>query len=407
MANMNSTKNHTFLSLLALVLFSSYGLAITNGHADQASFDRAVRLFNKGFKECVLANSTRGKNLTQAKERYARYLKYKDDAVDIDRSLLTSTKRSMQKNLRYCEKVNTNLLNAEATPILEEALTHCEKAKTAINSGDLATSKRAYQRYQKGKAKALSITKTILNVFALSSQVRRCDTLDKKISTLEQKQQAQEKAVQDLKTSLNTSIAACHQGSQLIQNNALPLEQLDEAKKQLTTAQTILHTTRSQHTTENITQHAPLQQNAMACIKTLTLATQKTESQKEAIIQGIQTSIKTAKNALLTCQTAEKKVEQPNSQTTDGLKDVLALRVNARQMRITLEKSISHQQATQFPDWHISQRLSTLLQQTEQCETNVAQHYIAAQKRIMRKLSEIKKSSQHRHIKLTMKQQHN
>ena len=69
------------LSYLSINLLTALLCFSTNTFADNESFESAIVVYMKGFKECVEAHSKRSENIEESKRLYAEYIAFKDKAV--------------------------------------------------------------------------------------------------------------------------------------------------------------------------------------------------------------------------------------------------------------------------------------------------------------------------------------
>ena len=112
----------------------SAGVFLTPVHAD--TFDDAVNLYLKGFDHCSTAKQALGSNdLKAARSEFAKYESIKKQAEAIDGSIVGTSKRGMDSNLKYCTRVGTDIEVAVGMPTLEKALAACELALTSLKGG--------------------------------------------------------------------------------------------------------------------------------------------------------------------------------------------------------------------------------------------------------------------------------
>jgi len=377
--------NGSFFSCIGIIaLVSICVLGSSTSVADQTSFDKAVSIFSKGLKECVEANSVRGKNLNKAKRHHSNYLRFKAEAISIDESILSSTKRSMQKNLNYCDKVSVNLLRSEAVPILEEALKHCDKAKEAIEANDPVKSRTHITRYKKAKEEALSVTELILKNFALASRVRQCTRIESKITKAEDEIQQQEGAARALITLLTKSTTACASANSLTVNNKIPMAKLNSVKKHLKTARSIRYSQNKYITVRKQAKETPerdsskkilrLQTDSLICIEKLKVSVKKVENQRQNIITSIDSKANTVQEALTKCKAIKLIVMKPELKMTELVSAILPWN-EAKQLQATVIKSTSYKNAKKYPTWTASKKLLKLVSRTRECEKSVSIKY--------------------------------
>ncbi|MBL4865065.1 MAG: hypothetical protein JKY67_01660 [Pseudomonadales bacterium] len=209
-------------------------MAITNlAFADAKSFSQAVDVYMKGFKECVDAHAARGGNIAIAKKKYKAYLAYKDQAAAIDQSILTSDRRSLQKNQRYCEKAYENILIAEAEPIVKKGIKACEQAKSAFGTGNLQEAKIKIDLFDQQNTEALSITENILGIYSIASKVRVCNRIKAKILLAEKGFQVEEEESQLVIGQLIDANNQCNSAKSLSNKPGDKLNNIDKIQKSL------------------------------------------------------------------------------------------------------------------------------------------------------------------------------
>jgi len=371
-------------------------LAPSYSAAEQTSFERAVIIFNKGFKKCVEANATRSKNLNSAKKKYAQYESFKDRAVDIDKTILTSTERSLPKNIKYCEKVHTNLLKAEASPILEQALADCKMATNAFKDGNTEESKAHYTRYLETKEKALSITDTVLKVYALSSGVRQCERLERKVSRKAKKIKLEDKGNQALITLLARSVTSCKKSESYLRNKKIPMDSLKRVQKHLKDSRAlraakrkypdILALAEKEPNRENSKRITQLLSDSLICIEKMKVLVKKGKGKNDTALKSIQSGIGAAQTSLLKCQTALKNLKDPEIRISN-LNHAIAPQGEAKKLLTALTKSDAYKNAERFPKWPTSVKLLDKVVKIRQCEIDVAESYTTTRDRIISNLT--------------------
>ena len=185
------------------------------------SFDDAVTLYLKGFDHCVEArNAVGSNNINKARSEFSRYLDILNQASAIDGTILSSSKREMDSNLKFCDRVRHDMEIIIGTPMIEEAFDACEKTFSAIEQKDVEQAKLHQEQFIALKDKAVSIAPSLNTVFSITSQIRRCERAEKKISRLNSSQNIAvlTKSTEEELASFN---AYCENG--LKETNASPL----------------------------------------------------------------------------------------------------------------------------------------------------------------------------------------
>src|SRR3990167_7014685 len=181
-------------------------LLLLPGIAMADSFEDAVNEYLRGFKECTEANTLR------------------------------TNQRDMDKNLRYCERVELDIKRAEATPILEKGFTYCDTAKTALDSGDVATAQTNLDEYKRYRDDAFIITETIMEVFAMASKVRACSRVEEKLAEASLKESAVAAAMTKAATDYQSFLTECTGAKTAITSPKFSLNSLDGVNQQLNNA---------------------------------------------------------------------------------------------------------------------------------------------------------------------------
>lgn len=153
------------------------------------SFDDAVNLYLQGFEHCSTAKSAlSGGNAARAKSEFAKYENTKKQAVAVDGSILSSNKRGMSSNLKYCQRVGTDIEIELGRPQLEKAFAACELAISELKQGNIDAAKSHQQEFIQLRDEAIGSAPALNDVFSLRSKVRRCERTSKKIASAGQKQ---------------------------------------------------------------------------------------------------------------------------------------------------------------------------------------------------------------------------
>lgn len=204
--------------------------------ADSTSFDQAVNEYLKGFRACTEANSLRSTDILLAKDRFDIYLRQLDTAIAIDNTILQTSDRDMDANIQYCERVENNLKRAEAAPVLERAFTFCEQAKTTFEYQDFDETQALLEQYQRYKEDAFAITKSLMEIYALASQVRACGRLEEKLAERQKLQHEKKLSLERAITGFEKFKLECESTLAYIQSSKFGVAQLDQANSMLNSA---------------------------------------------------------------------------------------------------------------------------------------------------------------------------
>ena len=348
--------------------------------ADEKSFDQAVDIYMKGFKECVDAHAVRGDNISTAKRKYTTYLRYKEQAAAIDQSILTSPQRSLQKNQRYCEKAYENILIAEAEPIIKKGITACEQAKTAYETGKLEEAKIKIDLFDQQNTEALSITDKILDIYAIASKVRSCNRIKKKISTAEKGFQIQEEESQLAIIQLIDANDQCSSAQTLANKPNVKLSDIDAIQKALNKSRAQTKATKNYTAAITAMKNYPdrdsskqmvlLFDKAASCAQSVSARLTKTRSKKTSAEKSINDAAAIAKQAYDKCQAGESLVKGKLSQYKN-LDEALKYHNDAKKLRLASQKKPGASLATQYSQWESSKKYQRLINKSKACEKKV------------------------------------
>lgn len=359
-----------YLIAIAVTLFS------TLSYGDEASFDKAVNEFLKGFRACSDANTLRATNLIEANNKFAYYRQQLDKAVAIDESILTSTERDMDKNLAYCKRVEDNLKRAEATPVLEHAFTFCEAARNSYEQGQYQQARQEFEEYRRYKEDAYAITNTLDEVFVLSSQVRSCARFEEKLIAQEKRQEQQEQMLieavnlyQTYQLECDSTLAYVNRPSFSINDIGTADKMLSEAQKKKKAAEAKrggLEYAQANPDNENAIKLNALKETANVCEGQVTAAIRKAKKQLRDKQAQLQAQNNNLKKSLAKCKAAQKEVTAGNlSGATAAYNDSASLKKRAvASNAVNLAKA--------YPKWQESSDFNYLVRVTKSCQDEAA-----------------------------------
>lgn len=196
------------IKLVSLLAAVSAGALAISAHAD--SFDDAVNLYLKGFDHCSAAKAALTRqDVKTARSEFARYESIRQQAAGIDTTILNSSRRGMDSNLKYCERVGTDIEIEVGRPVLEQALAACEKALAHLNEGQVEPARTEHQQFITLRDQALQTSPALNNVFSLRSEMRRCERLETKIASFGKQQAALTVALQSALDSSESFQSSC------------------------------------------------------------------------------------------------------------------------------------------------------------------------------------------------------
>ncbi len=209
------------------------------GEARADSFDDAVFHYLKGFEACKEANGLlRSGQVAKAKEKMAIYQKIFAEARKMDGSIVGSSRRGMDGNIKFCDRVANNLKLEEANPFIDKAVAHCDTAKQLLKADNPEGAAASLEAFRAEKNKALAIAPNMMDIFAIASQMRRCERLEKKIAKSAQKKEALGLSIETAKEESESYLKACQQVVSSLKSNAVDDSLLRNARRNLSSAKT-------------------------------------------------------------------------------------------------------------------------------------------------------------------------
>lgn len=175
----------------ALLLFVVILAGFSGIEAQADVFDDAVNLYLRGVDHCTAAKSAlEAGNLAVARSEFNQYEQIRQQAVTLDGKILSSSRRGMDSNLKYCERVGNDIQVTEGRPVLEQGLAQCDQAIASLKSGKLDDARQHYQQFTEQRDKALKTAPGLKNIFSLTNEIRRCERVENKIAHFGQQQAA-------------------------------------------------------------------------------------------------------------------------------------------------------------------------------------------------------------------------
>ncbi|MBA55820.1 MAG: hypothetical protein CMK89_15295 [Pseudomonadales bacterium] len=254
--------------------------------AQADSFDDAVNLYLKGFDHCVEArNAVGANNVSKARTEFARYLDMVNQAKAIDASIMNTSKREMDSNLKFCDRVKHDMEIIIGTPMIEEAFAACEQTFSAIEQKDVDLANMHHQQFIALKDKAVETAPSLKTVFSITSQIRRCERAEKKIARLNSSQNiaALTKSAEEEVSNFNTY---CENSLKETNGSPLNYAAITAANNALKTAKSFeqsalneLNSLKAQASDQAVVNSLNAQMNkGQQCLAKLTSAVDKKES---------------------------------------------------------------------------------------------------------------------------------
>ena len=222
-------KNKIIILVLGFASVSSTVMADT--------FDDAVTLYLKGFDHCTEAKDalTSG-DLSGASRALKQYETMKSEAVGINNTILSTDKRGMDSNLKFCERVAKDIEIEIGTPILNQAIMACDEAQQRLKAKQPEQAKTSYEQFKALKEEALSKAPRLTDLFSTRNQISRCERLERKISSFSQKQEALSLSIETVVEESESYNSVCQSALQGLTATPEDTRALDEANKALVTA---------------------------------------------------------------------------------------------------------------------------------------------------------------------------
>ena len=221
--------NFPFVVLFAVVV------SVTQARAD--SFDDAVNHYLKGFGACQSANDfLKASNTAEAQQQLDLYLKFLSEAETLDPSILQSTLRDMDGNLKFCRRVATNIEVKQATPFIDMAFAQCELADQAYKEQRFDAATEHLLAFNTHKDEAWSVSDKLTDIFAIRNKVKRCERLEKRIMSAGKKHNALNSLIATVKDESGAYPRNCYQAQKSLKVTPINSAAVKKASKYLTRA---------------------------------------------------------------------------------------------------------------------------------------------------------------------------
>ncbi len=151
-------------------------------------------------------------HLARASALINQFIRIKQQAQDLDNTVLTNPDPRVQDTLRYCSRVVAEIEVANAQPLLTEAFQACEKAEQSFNHGDIAETQALLETFLNKKSQALAVAPTLTDQYRTRRKISDCDNLNTKVVRVEKE-----------RTQLNLSFQYLQQQSKAIVDDCTQL----------------------------------------------------------------------------------------------------------------------------------------------------------------------------------------
>lgn len=293
-------------------------VGVPRAYADK--FDDAVNHYLRGFESCKEANgSLRSNQVPKARSQMETYDKFFAEAQKMDPTIANTARRGMEGNIKFCIRVSDNIQVEEGTPYMDKAIAECDSAQKQLKAGNPDQANTHLENFRTHKDKAISVAPKMMDIFAIASQVRRCERLEKKISKSSQKQEAQQLSIESAKEESSSYALTCEQAIKTLEDNAVDDTLIKTAEKAIVSAKS--HKKNAQEETiafkvfEDTPDHeekAPVMDNLARGDKCITQATKLVSSKERELAKikkGFDEFISKLNRAQDECDKAERAVK--------------------------------------------------------------------------------------------------
>lgn len=192
----------------ALACLALAATVATPARAD--SFDDAVNQFLKGFEYCKEAKThLSGGRLPQAQSALQQYRRLLDDASKINPEILATSKRGMDGNLKYCQRVSRDVEVEVGMPTMNQALAVCDAAQQSLRDENPAQAKQQLEQFRQLKEQALKQAPSLNDIFTVKNQISRCERIESKIASFSKQQQTLTLSIETAREESAAYLASC------------------------------------------------------------------------------------------------------------------------------------------------------------------------------------------------------
>ncbi|OUR87382.1 hypothetical protein A9Q81_25705 [Gammaproteobacteria bacterium 42_54_T18] len=307
------------LSILVSMLICT--LSISPVYADETSLNVAIDAYLVGFRACNEANNLRSSDLAQAKANFNYYTQQLNKAIAIDETILITSSREMETNIKYCKRVESNIQRAEATPILEQGIDFCKLSKAALTDSNLTLAASEIGQYQELKEQALIIAPDLMEVFVLASKIRTCTRVEEKLQKAVNAATLAEEEMKKAIIAYQDFKAQCETARQFTSKPNFGIYQLLKANKLLTQAHKRKKSARQNAKAFELAEKNPSSENAIAlvslikesqqCESDVSSAIRRVTKAKRSNQKQLSNASKSLASALKECKSAQKEFKSP------------------------------------------------------------------------------------------------
>lgn len=200
-------KKNKYLRILTTAVTAAL---LSAGSVRADSFDDAVTQYLKGFEFCKEAKSHLSANrIGAAQQAMAQYNQLLEQATRTDRSILATSKRGMDGNLKFCTRVARDVEVEAGMPVMNKALAACDAAQQALKDDRPDLARTELTNFRSLKDQALTLAPSLGDIFTVKNQISRCERIDSKIASSSQKQEALKLALETAQEESMAYVASC------------------------------------------------------------------------------------------------------------------------------------------------------------------------------------------------------
>mgnify|MGYP002713158289 CR=1 FL=1 len=194
---------------------------------------KALDLLQQGYAECKSAHLLRRKDPEGAKSAFEQYLNLKARAVALDAQLTQEPDAEAERIISYCNTVGEDIARTEALPLFTEGAAACAEASEYLRNNDLENARTAYNRYLSQTEEAVAVSPAILEVFSVSTEVRRCERVGEELAAAESNAEQAQQQLTETESYAQETLKRCKALPQPADMDEAALKALQKKLKQL------------------------------------------------------------------------------------------------------------------------------------------------------------------------------
>ena len=219
----------------------SYGLLICATAICQTSradsFDDAVNQFLKGFEYCKEAKShLSGGRTGDAQAALKQYERLLAEASRTNADILKTSKRGMDGNLKFCQRVTRDVEVEVGMPTMNQALAECDAAQQSLKDDSPDQAQQHHAQFKALRDKALTLAPSLSDIFTVKNQISRCDRIETKIASFSKQQQALTLSLETAQEESEAYLASCQKTLEILKAEKIDDPVLRDANQGLNSA---------------------------------------------------------------------------------------------------------------------------------------------------------------------------